>query len=98
MQILSERLQIVGFPLVNAGAWTAIVNPLSDCRTMHIFNPDIVSPLYLCTDTSDANSVQTIAAGADITIALSPREPHAIPAGAAVFYLKGPVPIIHFTV
>lgn len=58
----SSKFVMLQLALFNNSTWTAVVCPLTNCKRVVLVNPDGSDTISVCTDTGDANSIDTIAA------------------------------------
>lgn len=93
----SQKYQLQAVP-VNGTQWTPVIAPFVDVATVRITNTDIASDLQVCTDTSDAMAVKTVAAGAVQEIKISIHRIRGWKAGETICYLQGSgsAPIVEF--
>lgn len=84
-----SKLAIKRHSGMGAGDWSPVLCPLYEARRVTIANSDIVADLYVATDTSDANSVLTIAAGSEKTITFSDNALRGLQINELSFYVKG---------
>lgn len=68
MPQLNNKFRIVRASGMTAGAWLALTVPTPTARRIRIRNTDGSAAMTLCTDDADANSVLSLAAGAELEI------------------------------
>lgn len=74
---------------ISGASWSSFSSPITEVRVVTIYNTDIASELYFCTDAADASSIITIAGGASFSIRLSDKYARGFIIGDVIGFLKG---------